>query len=142
MVKSLPENLIAKRFREKQNKMWLYHTIPKKMITSVKTKGLDLKYHGTSHGSPIEHPSGKPALSYSTNKSYSAIWGDKDYILLVHVPTKDLFFAIRKKWMGTFLDEYQDINNIKPKDIIFPGDSRYEKIENITPYLEKGSLIK
>jgi hypothetical protein len=139
---NLPEEPITKRFREKSKRMWLYHTIPKNKIQSVKSRGLHLDFHGLSHGSPIEHPSGKPALSYSTNKSYSAVWGDKNNVLLVSVPTKDLFFAIRKKWMGVFLDEYQDINNIKPKDILFPDNEKYKKIEKMIPYLTKGPFFK
>jgi hypothetical protein len=142
MAKKLPEDPIVKRFRKTKSKMWLYHSVPKKTIDNVKQKGLDLKYHGTTHGSPVEHPSGKPAFSYSTNKSYAAVWGDKDSVLLVNVPTKDLFFGIRTTMFGwkEDIDEYQDINNIKPQDIIFPGDSKYIKIEKIIPYLKKGKF--
>ena len=139
----MPEDPIAKRFRKKKSKMWLFHSTKKKHLENVKRKGLDMRYHGTSHYSPVEHPSGKPAFSYSTNKSYSVIWGDKDAVLLVNVPTKDLFFAIRDKWeWGDFMDEYQSPINIKPKDIIFPGDSRFNKIEKIIPYLTKGKFFK
>ncbi len=95
MAKSLPEDPVAKKFRERKKKIWLYHSIPKKNIINVRNKGLDIKYHGITHGSPIEHPTGKPAFSYSTNKSYSVIWGSKEGVVLVHAPTKDLFFAIR-----------------------------------------------
>jgi len=53
---------------------------------------------GSTYYAPIEHPSGKGALSYSSSKSYSKVWGDwlwrGSVTLLVKVPTRDLFFAI------------------------------------------------
>jgi hypothetical protein len=140
------EKAAAKLYREGNKYMWLYHAIPGDVEESVRRQGLNLKYHGTSHGAPIEHPSGKPSFSYSTNKSYAAIWGankfrSKSIVLLARVPTKNLWFAIAVKWLGGIADEYQSPDNIPPRDILFPNNPQYSEVSQRMRYLEGGKFF-
>jgi hypothetical protein len=139
---SVSENPDALTFRKRNNFLWLYHGTMIKYKDSIIKHGLDPAFMGTSRGAPVEHPTGKNALSYSTNKSYAGtytgVFGDRNFVLLCKVPNKDLFFGIRSKWGDSYLDEYQSIYIIKPKDILFPENNKYKEIENKMKYLSKG----
>jgi len=83
-------------------------------------------------GAFSNHPSGKPCISYTTNKFYAMAYTRKvDEPLLVFVPTKDLFFGV-----GGTVNEYLSTNNIPSKDILFPGDPKYKQIESKYKFLE------
>lgn len=136
----MEENPIVKKIRTTKSFIWLYHGTPFKNINNIKKNGIDPKYSGTTMGAPKEHPSGKNAISYTTCKMYALSYTGiikPGAVLLVKVPTKTLFFGIRKKWMRKlYLDEYQSIDKIKPWDVLFPGTLEYKKIEKESQYLQ------
>lgn len=136
-----PEKELLQKERETKPFVWLYHTSPEKNVDNIKRVGLSPSYMGGTHYAPIEHPSGKKALSYSSSKAYSMVWGGwgKNVTLLVKVPTKDLFFAIRDKRRGW--DEYQSIDRILPKNIVFPDNKKYGDIERGFSYLDSSEKI-
>jgi len=125
-----------KQIRETKKYIWLYHSSPPKNYKDIKENGLDPNHQGETHGSPMEHPSGKKALSYSSSKIYSMFWSgslNDSEPLLVKVPTDELFFGTRvakKDW-----DEYQSPKIIRAKDVVFPDSLRYKKIESESSYL-------
>jgi len=59
--------------------------------------------------------------------------------LLVKVPTDELFFGTRvtkKDW-----DEYQSPKIIPAKDVVFPDNLKYKKIENKNSYLNSSTKL-
>lgn len=140
---SIIENPELKNRRLKQKFVWLYHSILEKNTNNIKLKGLSPEYHGSTHGAPVEHPSGKNTLSYSSSKAYSTIWGSatEQTTLIVKVPTDELFFAQRSKMAGRFIDEYLSPKKIFPKDIVFSDSPLFKQIEDTNSYLDSSYKV-
>lgn len=146
----IPENPLAKKFRKENGYLWLYHKTPIRNYNSIKKYGLRTKYHATTHGEEErKHKSGKKSISYSSNKQHSMEFvgyapgapefdkESREEPLLVKVPNDGLELLFNSK----YYDEYESIKNISPKDIIFPSDQSYKKIEQECKYLNTKKVI-
>jgi len=136
----LEEDSRVKRIRETKKYIWLYHGTSRKAFEFIRRNGIDPAYIGSGVGAPKEHPTGKDAISYTTNKHYASAYTGGIFkpgpVLLVKVPTKDLFFGIRDRWSFGYLDEYQSPYKIPIKDIVSPEMDLYKKLEKDLDYLQ------
>ena len=130
---------------------YFYHGTPEKNITSIKKNGLLGSKRGDNFDDPngstlsiTNAPEGKgvfltKAKEYAKTYSIDLNAGVANTIksickkepepLIVNVKKPVKLYAVDNVSDGRALDEYFQPGNIKPKDIIFPDDPEYKKID-------------
>ncbi len=134
----------VKSFREKNKYIWLYHGTPRKHVSSIKKNGLDPD-KSVGHWM-VGELRGKKVASFTSVKEYAQYYASRKglaaifkkqmgEVLLVKINTnpKDLIFG--RSSAG--IDEYDYILKVPPKDILFPDNPKYDKIERAHKYLRE-----
>lgn len=126
--------------------IWLYHGTYPGRFEEIKKNGLLANKHGSGFtaglGDERLHSTRKKHISYTSYKRYSRAYTGKTTLsspssdpLLVRVPTEGLERASKNSSDLFKADEFASTRNIPPKDIIFPDDPQYKKIEADNNYL-------
>jgi len=150
------QNAEVEYFRNKNNRMYLYHGTLLKNVDLIKKFGIKGQIVKLSKQKfPAFEPEGKyyntKVVWLTSYKKFAKSFAIGEFsfkgsffekyrgpILLVNIYTKYLDYLKYKVFLEPLLfDEYIYIQDIPPKDIVWPDTEKYKEIESTFSYLKK-----
>jgi len=143
----------VEEFRKKNKYIWLYHGTPKEFVSIIKKNGIDPSKMGDYNKSHYMFQPGqllhnKKVVWFTSYKKYANAYSSKSIkaelfkkhrgqTILAKLSTnpKHLIFGFTTQLIGQKTDEYMYVLKIPSKDILFPDDPQYYKIEKENKYL-------